>query len=155
MPTLQANSSNFQLVKKGSYHLKLEAVDQIVQPKFDKPDEQEDRLIWKFVIDQDRHPKVRTESGDPVDIWRYTSTAMGKRSTARAIIEALLNRELTTGEAVNTDDLIGGLCVGVIDIQTKADGNQRNVIEHFLPIGGDDDDDPFVGDAPAAAKAKF
>lgn len=162
--TVTAGAS-FETVKPGPYKIILQEVEVTEQQKFGEPDKMEDRWIWKFHICPDRHPKTVTDSGQPLEIRKWTSTASGPRSASRPIIQALLRREVAVGEQLDIEDLYGRACLGVVayqkdqagQIKKNDDGTPaRNVIDNFLPWDEDDDDDaPRRPVGAAAVKEAF
>lgn len=157
--------ASFETVKPGPYKLTLIEVEESEQAKFGEPDKMETRWIWKWQIDPDRHPKTVMDNGQPLELRKWTSTASGPRSASRPIIQALLRRELTTGEEIDIEALYGRPVLGVVAYQKDPSGQikknddgtpARNVIDNFLPWEEDDDEDaPKRPVGAAAVKEAF
>lgn len=152
--------ASFETIKPGPYNVTLARVEQKEQPKFGAPDETEVRLTWIFEVDPAKHPKTIRDDGSPHELRKWTSTASGPRSTARAIVQALLNRELATGEKLDIEDLYGKRCLAVVGYQKEPNGQikkaedgtpARNTIENFVPL--DDDEDQDAPKRPVGAAA--
>jgi hypothetical protein len=93
-------------------------------------------LLWTF--------EVRYTENKTTKIRRATSMSFGPKSTARAIVEAVLRRKVRDGEQIDTDDLLGLPVQVVIARGVRPDGEETNRIEAVLPVPVEDEDDlPF------------
>jgi hypothetical protein len=93
-------------------------------------------LLWTF--------EVKRADGKTTLVRRPTSLHFGPKSTARAIVEAILHRKIRDGEQIDTDDLLGLPVQVVISRGTRPDGEETNRIEAVLPAPVEDEDDlPF------------
>jgi hypothetical protein len=93
-------------------------------------------LLWTF--------EVRYTENKTTKIRRATSMSFGPKSTARAIVEAVLRRKVRDGEQIDTDDLLGLPVQVVIARGVRPDGEETNRIEAVLPAPVEDEDDlPF------------
>jgi hypothetical protein len=93
-------------------------------------------LLWVFEV---KHTGSKT-----VRVRRPTSMSFGPKSTARAIVEAVLRRKIRDGEQIDTDDLLGLPVQVVITRGTRPDGEATNRIESVLPAKAQDEDElPF------------
>jgi hypothetical protein len=91
-------------------------------------------LLWVF--------EVKYAGNKTTRIRRATSMSFGPKSTARAIVEAVLRRKIRDGEQIDTDDLLGLPVQVVITRGTRPDGEETNRVEAVLPAK-DEDDLPF------------
>ena len=93
-------------------------------------------LLWVF--------EVKCAGNKTTRIRRPTSMSFGPKSTARAIVEAVLRRKIREGEQIDTDDLLGLPVQVVITRGTRPDGEETNRIEAVLPAKAQDEDElPF------------
>jgi predicted alpha/beta-hydrolase family hydrolase len=90
-------------------------------------------LLWVF--------EVRYSDSKTTKVRRPTSMNFGPKSTARAIVEAVLRRKIRDGEQIDTDDLLGLRVRVVISRGTRRDGGETNRIEAVLPAPVEDEDD--------------
>jgi len=91
-------------------------------------------LLWTF--------EVKYSDSKTTRVRRPTSMSFGPKSTARAIVEAVLRRKIRDGEQIDTDDLLGLPVQVVISRGTRSDGEETNRVEAVLPAK-DEDDLPF------------
>jgi len=93
-------------------------------------------LVWTF--------EVKYAGSKTTRVRRPTSMSFGPKSTARAIVEAVLRRKVRDGEQIDTDDLLGLPVQVVIARGARPDGEETNRIEAVLPVPVEDEDDlPF------------
>jgi hypothetical protein len=90
-------------------------------------------LVWTF--------EVRYSDNKTTKVRRPTSINFGPKSTARAIVEAALNRRIQPGESVDTNDLLGLRVRVVIGRGVRPDGGETNRIEAVLPAPVEDEGD--------------
>ena len=62
------------------------------------------------------------------DLWGFSSQGLGPQHKARKWIEALLQRKLEEGEAVEEEDIIGKLAVANVVDHERKDGTQSTKI---------------------------
>ncbi len=82
-------------------------------------------LLWLFV--------VAGRTGER-KVFRPSSTSFGRGATARAIVEALLGREVADGEEVDVADLLDLPCRLVLATTSLADGRLVNRVQSVLPV---------------------
>jgi hypothetical protein len=93
-------------------------------------------LVWCF--------EVRYTESKTTRVRKPTSLHFGPKSTARAIVEAVLRRKIREGEQIDTNDLLGLPVQVVIARGVRPDGEETNRIEAVLPAPVEDEDDlPF------------
>lgn len=80
--------------------------------------------LWRF--------EIETRTGKTI-VSKPTSTSSGPRSTARSIVEALLNRELEPGEEVELEDLLDKPCAIVVERAFRADGTEVARVSSVFP----------------------
>ncbi len=75
-----------------------------------------DTVKWTFLLSKEATPDAYLERNDGLEktLWQFTNPGLPRGSRAREWTEALLGRELRTGEEPDEDDLIRRRMVGYI-----------------------------------------
>jgi hypothetical protein len=134
-------------IEPGTYEVslaKIESVEGQYGPQY--------KLYWDI------------EDLDNEQLSSYASQKMGPRTTLRTVVEALLGRELLTGEAAQSKDLLGKRCQVVIEnndkgyprivayarIRKQKPGGQRALPTEPTDAPAGESTDPDEWDAPAS-----
>lgn len=111
-----------------------------------------------FYKDDDGNPKqqvvfkFRVTDGEHTDrhLWGRTPTtwSTNEKCKLRQWAEQILNRKIPAGEPLNTDDLVGKHCRGVVGVTNKQDGTQGNKVSDVMkaknaPVMASAMDEPF------------
>jgi hypothetical protein len=95
-------------------------------------------LLWRFV--------VRDARDNEVEVTTISSQKFGAGSKARRYVEAILGREVQSGETLDAEALYNVPCQLLVTIAALTDGSSVNRVEQILSAaakGGGDDDVPF------------
>lgn len=122
------SNEEFEVRPAGTYtsrFMDLKTVDK--KPEWVTADEPDAKQFeWWFEM-------PANEESPAMTIRRWTSRKMGRGSKARETIEALIGRELVTGEEIVLEDLIDKKCRLVLS-ETKGDGTPGNRVLQALPL---------------------
>lgn len=122
------STEEFEVLPAGTYTARLMDFKEVdKKPEWISP-ENPDPKQWEWWFEM--APTGAEEGGT---IRRWTSRKMGRGSKARETIEALLGRELVTGEEVDIEDLIDKRCRLVLS-ETKKDGTPGNIVLQALAV---------------------
>lgn len=110
----------------GLYRIRLKDVVSETRPKYDKPDEEEQRCKWILEIEDvvsgedDAYEHVGQEH------WHWTSVSMGAKAAMRNHIEAFLGRQVDWDEDVAVADVIGRRAIATVDYPVKPNGDKSD-----------------------------
>jgi hypothetical protein len=145
MPVYEDNGSSetYALIEEHEV-LVLEVIEVSEDTSFYKNDDGTDKknVVFKFRVMEGEH-------NDRL-LWGRTPTTWSSsdKCKLRQWAEQILNRKIAAGEALNTDDLVGRRCRGVVGVSNKQDGTQSNKITDVMkdksaPAMASSYDEPF------------
>lgn len=148
-------SAYIENVEPGRYLAKLvrfedEGVSQFAKPGDPNPPH---RIRWVFnLAHPDSNSPLMTDEAEPFELFAWSNSAVGAKSTARPWFEALLNRPLEIGEGGSqlANAVIGKVAWAMIDrvIDPGEQGETPRVKLKLLSLS------PYVkGQKPGTAKA--
>lgn len=130
----------------GVYRAKLQKVDEQESQFTDETTgEPKWQYIWTFELLEEGY------EGNTLTGW--SSTNFGPRAKARAWAEALIGRQITSGENISGDDLVGKECDLMITLK-QSDRGTFAKIESVNPVRKKKGKTEKIDPSKAAAEAK-
>ena len=134
MVTFNDPKSTGFYVDEGRYQATLIRLDEeLSKVSFDGKEPQM-RVIWSFHL-QDDEGQLMDDRGFPLEYRVYTSQALGEKSKARPMAEALLAGSIAemSGEQVAAA-VLNKTCSVLIADEERSDGSVRSTVMNWAPV---------------------